>query len=85
MFDTRIAVAASEVNNQTGDAPAIVFTYTRSGSAVTALGTARDVPFSTSVSIADNLLLVGSPFENQCAPGGCAGKANVFDLRRLIP
>lgn len=86
MFDTRVAVIASEVNNQTGDAPeAIVFTYTRSGSAVTALGTARDVPFSTSVSIANNLLLVGSPFENPCAPNGCAGEANIFNLSRLVP
>ena len=86
MFDTRVAVASSEVNNQTGDAPAaIVFTYTRSGSAVTALGTAREIPYTTSLSIANNLLLIGSPFENQCAPAGCAGEANIFNLSRLVP
>jgi hypothetical protein len=85
MFDTRVAIAASEPTNLTGDAPAaIVFTYTRSGAAVIALASVRGVPYTTSLSIANNLLLIGSPFENQCAPAGCAGSASVVDLTRIV-
>lgn len=87
MFDKRIAVAA---NGQMpfGDhaAPAFIFTYSRSGNNVTPLGLAMPglETATTSIWIANNWLLVGSPFKD-CGPDGCPGQANVFDLFRFEP
>ena len=42
------------------------------------------VSFRVSVSIANNLLLVGSPFTGSCLFSfACVGRANLYDLNRF--
>jgi hypothetical protein len=89
MFGKRIAVAAYDVLPGGGGdhAPsAFVFTYSRTGNDVASLGLALPGPetASTSLSIANRWLLVGSPFKN-CSSTGCPGQANLFDLLRFDP
>lgn len=83
MFDKRIAVSADREDlNQIQRA--WVHTYSRSGSTVTALGLAEGFLHSTSIAIANQWLLVGSPFDEACTSVEiCIGEANVFDLSRF--
>jgi hypothetical protein len=87
MFGRRIAVTAYAEQPPGNHAPeAFVFTYARSGNDVTPLGLALpgSETDSTSISIANRWLLVGSPFKD-CSSSGCPGQANLFDLLRFEP
>jgi hypothetical protein len=85
MFNERIAVTA-DGESPFGDhaPPAYILTYSRDGNVVTPLGLAKpgEETQSTSIWIANNWLLVGSPFRT-CTSNGCVGQANVFDLVRF--
>ena len=80
MFDQRIAIAASDVATPMEPPEAFVLTYTRAASGLIPLGIARGVLYTEDVSIANNLLLVGSPLDSFCFDGQCIGAANVFNL-----
>jgi hypothetical protein len=87
MFGNRIAVGGQGEDGQGHDpyeGNAMVTTYARDGATVVPLGTAwgEGPPFS--ISIANNWLLVGSPFAGYCPDdGNCVGGATVFDLNRF--
>jgi hypothetical protein len=87
MFDKRIAVGGSEFS-QDGEVEgrALVATYTRDGSSVLPLGFVSHDTTAVSVAIANNLLLVGSPFTGACLfAGSCVGRANLYHLNRFEP
>jgi hypothetical protein len=87
MFGNRIAVGAQDDPVEAHDdnqGDAIVTTYARDGSSVVPLGTAWGAGPPFSISIANNWLLVGSPFEGYCPNDeNCVGGAHVFDLNRF--
>ena len=83
MFDQRVAVAASDVATPMEPPEAFVFTYTRATSGLIPLGIARGVLYTEDVSIANNLLLVGSPLDSFCFDGLCIGAAHVFNLSQF--
>ena len=84
MFGERVAVAGSGIDVPMQPPEALVFTYTRTTSALVALGIAGGPWYTEDVSIANNLLLVGSPFDFFCFEG-CIGKANLFNLSLFAP
>ena len=58
--------------------------YVRDGSSVVPLGTVGSEGPPFSISIANNWLLVGSPFAGYCPyDQNCLGAASVFDLNRF--
>jgi hypothetical protein len=87
MFGNRIAVGGQGENTQGHDdneGDAMVTTYARDGSTVVPLGTAWGAGPPFSISIANNWLLVGSPFAGFCPEDdNCIGGAYVFDLNRF--
>jgi hypothetical protein len=87
MFDKRIAVGGSEFSQDSEvEGRALVATYTREGSSVLPLGFVSRETTAVSVAIANNLLLVGSPFTGACLfAGSCVGRANLYHLNRFEP
>lgn len=88
MFGTRFAVGASEFDDDGGESPdrAFVATYSRDGSIVRPLGFVQHSTVPTSISIANNVMLVGSPLTGFCPWGSdCIGEANLYDLSRFEP
>jgi hypothetical protein len=85
MFDKRIVVAA-EGSDFNREPPGFVHTYVRDGSTVTPLGLAAGFLTTTSIALANQWLLVGSPFTFACGSGAtpCIGEADVFDLNRFM-
>jgi hypothetical protein len=85
MFGDRIAVAGADMPAGIPDT-GFVWTYTREGSSLIPLGLALTGP-NTSISIANNLLLVGSPYFYECytVMMGCTGSAHLFNLNRFVP
>lgn len=87
MFGNRIAVGGyDEVIDPHNDdlGYGMVTTYARDGSRVVPLGTAWGAGPPFSISIANNWLLVGSPFEGYCpSDENCVGGAHVYDLNRF--
>ena len=87
MFGNRIAVGGYDDvidphNDDLGNA--MVTTYVRDGSSVVPLGTVGSEGPPFSISIANNWLLVGSPFAGYCPyDQNCLGAASVFDLNRF--
>jgi FG-GAP repeat len=83
MFDQRVAVAASRVDIPMQPADAFLLTYSRATSGLIPLGIAggAGVLLTADISIANNLLLVGSPFDSFCFDNQCIGKAHLFNLR----
>jgi hypothetical protein len=96
--DKYIAVGAPSVPFTEDNPPGTVRTYLREGSSVRPLGffedsgpTAARIPIS--IDIADNLLLVGSPFDESCShwdelcehTGINIGEANLLRLNQLKP
>ncbi len=85
MFGKRIAVSAhDEMISGLHAPPALIISYSRIGNDVIPLGLAKlgAETQSTSLSIANNLLLAGSPFKT-CTSDGCLGQANILDLLRF--
>jgi hypothetical protein len=87
MFDKYIAVGAARLVEFFDPGDAVVSTYSRDGSSVLPLGIVPRTPNSTSISIANNLLLVGSPYDGgECTDrGDCRGQANLYHLNRFAP
>ena len=88
MFGDRIAVAGSDFRIDPESQPDVqVLTYTRIGSTLQPLGTTGLGPgiFPAQIAIANNLLLVGAPFERSCVFFGppCVGRADFFQLNRF--
>jgi hypothetical protein len=84
MFDKRIAVAAT--TSSMGVKHGYVHTYRRAGSNVTALGLAEgfEEPESNSLGLANQWLLVGSPYDFGCDSfGTCIGDASLIDLTKF--
>ena len=86
MRNDRIAVGASDefdfIFNEQG-LGGFVLTYSRDGSIVRPLGIARALTPVT-VSIANNVLLIGTPFSGYCPfQDSCAGAAALMDLNRF--
>ena len=84
MFNTRIAVAATA--SGTGVKQGYVHTYRRAGSTVTALGLAEgfEEAESNSLGLANQWLLVGSPYDFGCDSfGTCIGDASLIDLTKF--
>jgi hypothetical protein len=86
MFNTRIAVSAEQFRFQDVNG-GYVHTYRRDGSNVSALGVAKGFtqPEYNSVALANQWLLVGSPYDQGCfsVSGVCTGDANVLDLSKF--
>ena len=83
MFGKRIVVSATRADINTTPF-GVRHTYARNGSIVTALGIADGFTASTSIAVANQWLLEGSPFDFQCTNVGlCIGQATVFDLNRF--
>jgi hypothetical protein len=88
MFGTRFAVGATEFDDDGGETPnrAFVATYSRDGSVVRPLGFVQHSTVPTSIGIANNVMLVGSPLTGFCVWGSdCIGEANLYDLSRFEP
>lgn len=88
MFGTRFAVGAAEFDDDSGETPdrAFVATYLRDGSVVRPLGFVQNSTVPTSIGIANNVMLVGSPLTGFCVWGtDCIGEANLYDLSRFEP
>jgi hypothetical protein len=89
MFGDHVAVAGSAFPVDSESEPdAKVVTYSRIASTLQPLGTTGFGPanFPASIAIANNLLLVGGPFEPEgCAFFGtpCRGRADLFQLNRF--
>ena len=62
---------------------AFLFIYSRATSGLIPLGIAggAGVLLTADISIANNLLLVGSPFDFFCFDNQCIGEAHLFNLR----
>jgi hypothetical protein len=85
MFDKHIAIGAVDPYGAVSYLPqGKVVTYTRNGSAVMPRGVAGQQMVSTSISLANNWLLVGSPWEERCYYG-CIGSATIYDINRYQP
>jgi hypothetical protein len=91
MFDEHIVIGGDRIEDD-GETPgvALVATYRREGSSVIRVGSLYPVDVGvvtvpTSMSIANNLLLVGSPYGNCPFVAGCTGNATLFHLNRLVP
>jgi hypothetical protein len=86
MFGSRIAVSAHDIQADSHAPQAFVLTYSRSGNAVVPVGLAAPVgeTAANSIAIANNWLLIGSPFSG-CGFFGCIGEANIFDLLHFAP
>jgi hypothetical protein len=82
----RIAVAGISSLEGEGAEGAAVAIYSRVGNTVSAFGgvsltSSRPLTLVTSVAIANNLLLVGSPFAGRCLfNDSCVGEANLFRM-----
>jgi len=91
MFGDRIAVGAITSLEGESAEDATVAIYSRVGSTVTSLGqvsTTRgsSLTVSTSIAIANNLLLVGSPYAGRCLfNDSCVGEANLFRMDPTAP
>jgi hypothetical protein len=80
MFDQRIVVGAQRfVISESALNGVAAFTYTRSGSSVTPRGVALSNYASTSLSLANQRLLVGVPCESE-PTGYCEGYAELYNL-----
>jgi hypothetical protein len=83
MFGERIAVAAVEPYGPESTFPrGFVYTYTRDGSSLLPRGVVDSHFVASSIRIANNLLLVGSPVEATCS-FGCVGAAHLYNLNRF--
>jgi hypothetical protein len=85
MFDKRIVVAALN-SDPIVTRKAVVHTYARDGSTVTPVGMAAGASFEpVSIALANQWLLVGSPFGVRCESRTppCIGRVDVFDLSRF--
>lgn len=86
MFDKRIVVSATDEPSAAGLATGYVHTYRRDGSTVTALGLATGFfeAEHNSLGLANQWLLVGTPYETACVSfGDCIGSANLIDLTKF--
>ena len=83
MFGERIAVAAVEPYGPENTFPrGFVYTYTRDGSSLLPRGVVDSHFVASSIRIANNVLLVGSPVEATCS-FGCVGAAHLYNLNRF--
>jgi hypothetical protein len=88
MFGDHVAVASSELPVDGESQPVVhVATYLRIGSTLQPLGRTGFGPgtFPASIAIANNVLLVGSPFDSSCVFFGppCVNRADFFLLNRF--
>jgi hypothetical protein len=85
MFDKRIVVGAFDAAFVIGTRSGEVHSYARDGSTVTPLGLATGFAEQNSIALANQWLLVGSPFDFRCSStAACIGQAAVFDLSRFM-
>lgn len=88
MFGDYVAVGGTEfITDPEFQRPVAVWTYSRIGSTVQLLGQTGFGPgkFPASIAIANNLLLVGSPYDDVCVffDLPCVGRADFFQLNRF--
>lgn len=85
MFDKHIVVAANEQHGGIDAHPhGYEFTYTRDGATVIARGLASAHITASYIGLANNLLLVGSPADDDRCTEGCRGNATIYDLNRYV-
>ncbi|HEY7639502.1 MAG TPA: hypothetical protein VH814_07230 [Steroidobacteraceae bacterium] len=78
-----IAIAAAEPYGSIDAFPrGFVLTYERDGNSVTPRGVASGHLVSSSLGLANNLLLVGDPGDDRCI-SGCPGRATLYDIARF--
>jgi FG-GAP repeat len=86
MFDKRIAVGGSELPAYETEGPFFVATYSREGSSVLPLGSVSRLRGNVSLSIVNNLLLIGAPFTGSCLFAfECVGRAHLYHLNQFEP
>ena len=85
MMGKYIVVAANEQYGGISALPSgLAFTYTRDGSTVSAHGLASGYITADWIGLANNLLFLGSQYDDDRCIFGCVGYANMFDLNRYV-
>jgi hypothetical protein len=83
MFGPHVAIAAARPYVADGTFPfGLVVAYTRDGTSLLQHGVAQGHVVAASMSLANNWLLLGVPYERSC-PSGCVGSAHIYDVNRL--
>ena len=83
MFGPHVAIAAAKPYIPNGSFPfGLAVAYTRDGTSLLPHGVAQGHVVAASMSLANNWLLLGVPYERSC-PTGCVGSAHIFDVNRL--
>jgi hypothetical protein len=83
MFGAWVAIAAVEPLQDGSAFPlGLVVTYTRDGTSVLPRGVARGHVAAASMSLANNRLMVGTPYERSCS-ADCVGSALIYDVSRF--
>jgi hypothetical protein len=83
MFGRFIAIAAVEPYGAISEySEGFVVTYDRDGTSVTSRGVAAAHLASSSLALANNMLLVGDPGDRRCTVG-CPGQATFYDIARF--
>jgi hypothetical protein len=83
MFGRHIAVTAVEPYGFISEFPrGFVFTYARDGSSVLPTGIGERHLVSSSMALANNLLLIGDPGDRRCI-FGCPGAVRTYDMNRM--
>jgi hypothetical protein len=83
MFGRHIAVTAVEPYGFISEFPrGFVFTYARDGSSILPTGIGESHLVSSSMALANNLLLIGDPGDRRCI-FGCPGAVSTYDMNRM--
>jgi hypothetical protein len=85
MFGPQVVVGAAKPYVPNGFFPfGLAVAYTRDGTSLLPHGVAQGHVAAASMSLANNWLLLGVPYERSC-PSGCIGSAHLYDVNRLAP
>jgi hypothetical protein len=83
MFGPHVVIGAAKPYVPNGTFPfGLAVAYTRDGTSLVSHGVARGNVVAASMSLANNWLLLGVPYERSC-PSGCVGSAHIYDVNRL--
>ena len=83
MFGPRVVVGAAKPYVPNGFFPfGLAVAYARDGTSLLQYGVAQGHVVAASMSLVNNWLLLGVPYEKSC-PSGCTGSAHIYDVNRL--
>jgi hypothetical protein len=80
MFGERVVISAAEPAIPMQTQRDFVFAYTRTATALTPLAFISIGLYDVDLSMSNNLLLIGSPFDDACRVEGCIGAAHIVNL-----